>query len=521
MKAVNDMKPVNVLARYIAAWIKDHSSDGKPFSSFETLRDDAIEQKDVERWLLNCNYTYYRLGEALFVADLFPESAEGTRELLHFLDEDVKSIRDTNPLKLRSKQPAALVDELGKDWPPFRKGSRNTVSKAARALQSCATRASTGNPDLFDHLEIFASELTEETRWYQALARRTAGRPVADRCRALLPLWCAKEINPLFSLLLWEDEHAVSELADELSRSFAANGYPSFDGGSRHDAYQGVVSISQQLFKTGLNASDGRDPRALSIPHIADLLEYDLFSLERPCPLSQLPAWLPGKALLIWNVAICSILGPREALRPLGLNRTATTLKPASSASLFPAARGEVLLRRQLQGGECELVSSVDLSEPEPRGTVALNVDSSAERLWLVLGSTYDEAARIPDPLVGAETSIAGRFCATARLDSRGNQIEGMGDSRYHAALTLSRSEGHEGEWSPRLLDLGSKNGTYVVRMAGGHATYYVLQARSPLRADAWAERMHVPACDVHVVDWLELMRGDLIQLCGSCFELL
>lgn len=140
MRAVNEMKPINVLARFLAAWIRVRGGETAPFNSFETLFGEPVEQKDIERWILGCNYAYYRVGDALLMRDQLPDDPDACRMLLGHLASHLKSIRDTNPLKLRSKQPAAITDELGKDWPPFCHGSRNDLHRILPALGSCGTR---------------------------------------------------------------------------------------------------------------------------------------------------------------------------------------------------------------------------------------------------------------------------------------------------------------------------------------------------------------------------------------------
>ena len=130
-----------------------------------------------------------------------------------FLDASIKSIRDSNPLNLRSKQPAAIVGELGKDCPPFCKKSRNDVSKLAPQLRAFAQTFAPSVPGLPKALQDFATELAEEAHYYRSVAQRESGAnaegTVVARCRKLLPVWCAKEINPLFTLLMWQDEQAV------------------------------------------------------------------------------------------------------------------------------------------------------------------------------------------------------------------------------------------------------------------------------------------------------------------------
>lgn len=523
MKAVNEVKPINVLARFIATWIRDHDDDAAPFDSFEAMRPEPIEQKDVERWVLNCNYTYYRLGDMLVERDLFPDDDARATEMFTFLDANIKSIRDSNPLNLRSKQPAAIVGELGKDWPPFCKKSRNDVSKLAPQLRAFAQTFAPSVPELPKALQDFATELADEAHYYRSVAQQKsdtgAEGAVVARCRKLLPVWCAKEINPLFTLLMWQDEQAVSQLAEELARAFAANGYPSFDGGSKHDAYRGVVRMSQRLFLEGMRAADDTDARGLTIPDIARHLDNGFFSLEHPAPVPDLPAWLPGKTLLIWNTVIRAIAGPREAIRPTGSNRTATTIEPAQRSTVTRAVHGEALLRRCLQNGDREVAGTVDLSVLEPEGTTLLPSDNGAtRRLWRIMGSAFDEQAREPAALEAVAQDIPKRFLSTARFDEHGNQIEGRGDSRYHAMLSLVQDAGG---WSVELRDLGSKNGTYVMRSREGRRLFFVLSSRGSTTAEAWAAHMGVDASDVAIIDAITLERGDIIQLCGSRFELL
>lgn len=517
MKAVNEAKPINVLARFIAAWVREHSENGAPFDSFETLRTAPIEQKDVERWILGCNYAYYRVGDALLAADLIPDDTATATELLGCLNEQLKSIRDSNPLNLRSKQPEAIAAELGKDWPPFCEKSRSDIRKVAAGLKELSHRFALRVPGLTDVLGEIATDLAEEAHWYRNLAGRLPGtESIAERGRLLVPLWCLKEVNPLYTLLMWQDENAIDELARELSAAFAANGYPSFDGGSRHDAYRGVVRTSQRLYLDGL-AESGEGLEQLPLAELADLLDREFFFLGRPAPSRVLPPWLAGKALLVWNVVACAALGPREAIRPSGPNRTATTLVASSvTTTAIRALRGEVLLRRCLNNGEREVADMLQLDGAEPAGTLAL--DDGMRRLWYVLGSTFDGQARIPESLAPVGDSLAERFLSTTRLDEHGNQTEGAGDSRYHAVLLLVR-DGNG--WRLTLKDLGSKNGTYVIRRDATSTRYLVLAARTRPDVSTWARNRDVDPNAVTIEDEIALEREDVIQLCGSRFELL
>lgn len=522
MRAVNEMKPINMLARFLAAWIRVRGSEAAPFNSFETLLDKPVEQKDIERWILNCNYAYYRVGDALLMREQLPDDPDVCRMLLGYLASHLKSIRDTNPLKLRSKQPAAIADELGKDWPPFCHGSRNDLHRILPALGSCGTRFAPVAPDLPVALHAIAQELVDEARCYGRILS-SAPSDVGARCRMLVPIWCLKEVNPLFSLTIWQDERAVAELAQGIAAAFGANGYRTRSGGAHFDAYLGAVHASVRLYLDGLSqpsrAAVPRDFRELPIPEIERVLEQEFFALgSTAAPAGgALPRWLPGKALLIWNVVICSILGPDAAIVPSGAARTATTFEPAPAIGRADGLRGEVLLRRVLATGEREVVARVDLARVAP-GTARPDdtLQHTRQHIWRVLGSSFDDRARMPAVLAGVD-DVPSCFLPTNRFDALGRQIEGRGDSRYHAALSL---EHRDDGWHLVLEDLGSKNGTYVVRTTPRSQTYLVLEHRGGGDAAAWASRLGTASSSVSMHRRIELKRGDMIRLCGSCFEI-
>lgn len=523
MKAISEVKPINVLSRFIASWIRDRWQETAPFDSFETLRTRPIEQKDVERWVLNCNYVYYRLGDELLENDLFPEDDTASTEMLRSLGDEFKSIRDSNPLKLRSKQRDAIAAELEKDWPPFSGKSRNDLHKILPELRRFNDRFSSASPGLADTIPDFAKELVDEASRYRHMAKRAAAIDATEIFRELTALWCLKEINPLFTLTLWQDRAAVEKLALELADSFSANSYPLFDGGSRRAEYLGAVASAQSLYLDSLNdesrGTAGIEFRALSIPELDDLLEKECFSLERPAPSRILPPWLAGKAALIWNVAICSILGPRHAIRPMGAIRTQTTMQPPSGARSGSELQGEVLLRRILPAGEREGAASIDLSSRRPfeeKFRLTSLEGDSPFYLWCVIGSSYDPQVRVPELLEHAG-EVPSRFISTRRYDAHGTQVSGIGDSRYHTALLFER---RPSGWRLLLRDLGSKNGTYVTRSGPTGTRYLALRNRQAADELAWAQRLMVPAEAVSIHEMVELRRGDVIQLSGSCFEI-
>lgn len=506
MESKSSRKPINVLAGFLADWINANSEDAAPYDSFETIAPRRVGQKDVERWVFNCNYLYYRFGDFLFAHDLFGEDANESAELLAFLDANFKSIKDTNPLNLRSKQPEAIMREFSKDWPPLVAGSRSQLKQLDEKLASYAERYPNEARSHRRDLDAFAAELAREADWYASIApeRQAAARDLLAPCRELLPIWCLKEINPLYSLLIWNDEDAIAELAEQLGEAFKEAGLASYDGSRKHDSYAGLVRRAQQNYLAGLD--DDLDLSERTVPELHRILHRNFFSLEHPAPSRELPSWLFGKSQLIWNVVVCSAFGPREALAGSGPARTATVAVAGTDLAAHDL-KGEVLLRRRYKDGRLETVDSLTLG----------NVQASG--LWIVIGSSYDENAALPASEFRSHYNKLGtQFIGTKRYDRAGNAVEGEGDSRFHAELSVSIDA--EGGRHIFLRDLASKNGTCVIRQTPTGPRCLALSGKSRMTRAAWATRMGLDEQDVELVDEVALQRRDIIQLCGSCFEL-
>lgn len=510
MESKNEKKPINVLTEFLAAWIKANSTeDAAPYDSFETLASRRVGQKDVERWVFNCNYLYYRIGEFLLEHDLLGDGPDQSAERLAFLEQSFKSIKDSNPLNLRSKQNDAIEREFAKDWPPLCKGSRNQLARFRESLRELENSYA---EDLAAHrpeLDAFLAELSDEQNLYQGLIARSEGDGRAgllERCRLLLPLWCVKQVSPLYSLLIWDDRDAVARLAQLLADSFESAGFPSYDGSRKQDSYIGLVLRAQQAYSEGLG-EDEVDLRDLPVRKIAELLEGEFFSLEHPSGSKRLPAWLLGKSQLIWNVVICSIVGPREAVCGSSPARTVTSAveRPEDNPDELS---GEVLLRRRFNDGRLETVDRLSIDEVQTSG------------LWKVIGSVYDENAALPrSEYRNHYDNLGSLFIGSRRFDRSGRLVEGAGDSRFHAELSIRIDE--DGSKRIILRDLGSKNGTYVVRQERGETRYYLLRSRSPITTEQWCEKVGVPSAQVSLVDQISLRRRDIIQLCGSSFEII
>lgn len=510
MESKNEKKPINVLTEFLASWIRANSTeDAAPYDSFETLGQRRVGQKDVERWIFNCNYLYYRFGEFLLEHDLLGDDPQEIAERLEFLERHFKSIKDTNPLNLRSKQNEAIEREFAKDWPPLCRGSRNQLGRFRESLGAFRGRYA---EDLAGHqaeLDALLAELSDEQDLYHRLASRTEGSgrsALLERCRLLLPLWCVKQVSPLYSLLIWDDRDAVARLAQLLADSFESAGFPSYDGSRKQDSYIGLVLRAQQTYAEGLG-EDEVDLHALPVSRVAELLESEFFSLEHPCGSRRLPAWLLGKAQLIWNVVVCSIVGPREAVCGSSPARTMTSSieRPERSPDELS---GEVLLRRRFNDGRLETVDRLSVDEVQASG------------LWKVIGSVYDENATLPrSEYRNHYDNLGSLFIGSRRFDRSGRLVEGAGDSRFHAELSIRIDE--DGSKRIILRDLGSKNGTYVVRQERGETRYYLLRSRSPITTEQWCEKVGVPSAQVSLVDQISLRRRDIIQLCGSSFEII
>ena len=510
MESKNEKKPINVLTEYLASWIRANGTeDAAPYDSFETLGRRRVGQKDVERWIFNCNYLYYRLGEFLFERDLLGDDPQQTSERLAFLEQNFKSIKDSNPLNLRSKQNDAIEREFAKDWPPLCKGSRNQLARFRESLRELEDSYA---GDLAAHrpeLDALLAELSDEQNLYQGLIARSEedGRAgLLERCRLLLPLWCVKQVSPLYSLLIWDDRDAVARLAQLLADSFESAGFPSYDGSRKQDSYIGLVLRAQQAYSKGLG-EDEVDLRDLPVRKIAELLEGEFFSLEHPSGSKRLPAWLLGKSQLIWNVVICSIVGPREAVCGSSPARTVTSVdeRPEDNPDELG---GEVLLRRRFNDGRLETVDRLSIDEVQTSG------------LWKVIGSVYDENAALPrSEYRNHYDNLGSLFIGSRRFDRSGRLVEGAGDSRFHAELSIRINE--DGSKRIVLRDLGSKNGTYVARQEHGETRYYLLKSRSSLTTEQWCEKVGASPSQVSRVEQISLRRRDIIQLCGSSFEII
>lgn len=511
MESKNEKKPINVLAEFLASWIRANSTeDAAPYDSFETLGQRRVGQKDVERWVFNCNYLYYRIGEFLLEHDLLGDGPDQCVERLAFLEQNFKSIKDSNPLNLRSKQNDAIEREFAKDWPPLCEGSRNQLARLERALGALEERYADDLLPRQAELDALLLELADERDFYQDLAADAGDKSGRDalleRCRALLPLWCVKQVNPLYSLLIWDDRDAVERLAQLLADSFEDAGFPSYDGSRKQDSYIGLVLRAQEAYSEGLG-EDEVDLRDLPIRKITGLLEGEFFSLEHPSGSKRLPSWLLGKSQLIWNVVICSILGPREAICGSSPARTMTSAveRPDDNPDELS---GEVLLRRRFNDGRLETVDRLSVDEVQTSG------------LWKVIGSVYDENASLPrSEYRNHYDNLGSLFIGSRRFDRSGRLVEGAGDSRFHVELSIQIDE--SGSKRIVLRDLGSKNGTYVARQERGETRYYLLKSRSSVTTEQWCEKIGASPSQVSRVDQISLRRRDIIQLCGSSFEII
>ncbi len=515
MESTNEKKPINVLAEYLTDWIHQNTDEAAPFDSFESIRNRRIEQKDVERWIFNCNYLYYRFGNYIFDnTDFYSTAADDNTvlKLLDFLDENFKSIKDSNPLNLRSKQDQAVIIEFLKDWPPLVKSSRNTLKKLERALN--AFRDMYADDDVAQRIaDDFFAEMSAEAQFYAGFAHSNAQAASIRCCKELIPLWCVKEINPLYTLLIWEDEQAIADLSNLINESFAHYGYPAAEGNYQRNSYIQSVKYAQTDYLDSLmDSDDDTELKALSIPEIYRVLDEENFSLSSVCSSFEVPAWLLGKSQLIWNIIGCAIFGPKEIVTTTESEQTHTRARHPLYHEGINEERdgmhGEVILRRLYQNRGPEMVGRLVID------------DIRQDFLWRVIGGYYDENAALPPSLFRTQyEDLRGMFIATQGYDDLGFVTEGDGDSRYHAELSVRVDE--NGKRWLILVDLGSKNGTYVVRNRNDSLRYYVLRSKGHINVDDWATAHDVDASLAEVVDEFVLQRGDLVHLCGSYFEVL
>ena len=358
-------------------------------------------------------------------------------------------------------------------------------------------------------MDALAEELRDEASFYGEVASRADGpREIAGGCRELLPVWCAKEVNPLATLLVWNDKAAIERLVDELFEAFALQRGAAPASGEALETWRQATLRAQTMYLDGIE--DDRDLLGLSVREVAKLLGAEGFSLDHDDACASLPRWLLGKSRLIWNIVICSILGPEEAVGGVAADRSPTA--EHARASVGPVCQGfvsgEVLLRRRFRSGRVETVDRLMLD------------GVCASGLWKVIGGHFDPCAPLPNSAYRTQFSHLGAaYVSSEAYDQAGRPVEGRGDSRFH--IELSIEVGERGGVDIVARDLGSKNGSCVRRMSAAGCTCYAFPGRRNLSAADWAERLRVPEGSVRMVSELALERGDVIQLADSCFELI
>lgn len=510
MEPKGGRKPINVLAEFLTSWIRENSEEALPFDSFESLRPRRVAQKDVERWIFNCNYIYSRVGDFFYDENLLPDDPSELAEFIRSIEQSFKAISDNTPLDLRSKPSYSVIYELSKDWPPFCSRSRNTLGRFQTSLERFRETeqeyAQLHGPDM----DRLASMLADEALFYTDLDTQIGSGPrsIIAKCKALLPIWCAKEINPIVTLLIWTDEKAIKKLIELLCDAFAAQTDRPTLSAEAMETWREATLQALSRYIDGID--DDNDLCYLSVREISKLLESSEFTLDHGSPSARLPRWLLGKSQLIWNIVICSILGPEEAIGPESPRRSSTAAVRSGLGVPPPGRRldGEVLLRRHFGSGRIETVDRLMVD----------NVQASG--LWKVIGSQYDFRAPLPDSAYRRQYAHLGAAYISSRLSGpQESDAEGRGDSRFHAELSLRQDQASG--VSIMLRDLDSKNGTFVVRRSSEGLEYYAFPSRRRLSASDWAGRLDVPEDSVHVVHELSLERGDIIHLATSCFEII
>lgn len=507
MEPKSGRKPINLLSEYLTFWIRKNSEEALPFDSFENLYPRRVAQKTVERWIFNCNYLHSRIGDIFYDRDLFPSNDGDRTALINSIDASFKSISDNTPLDLRSKPDEAIVYELSRDWPPFSENSRNTLDRFLHMLESFKQQNRLFCAAHQDALKSAAEEIRQEADWYASLRKSSDmyARSLATRCRTLLPVWCAKEINPLVTLLIWNDEDAIEQLVDELSESFLAQR----QNNDESVAFWREATLRAQATYMD-NIDDDTDLAGFSVPKIGNLLTAEGFSLDHDDTFQVLPRWLLGKSRLIWNIVICAILGPDEAIGSAGCSKSPTVESTHHATPSIDACHltGEVLLRRRFRSGRIETIERLLLDHICSPG------------LWKIIGARYDPYAPLPNSDYRAQfTSLGASFVASETRDASGALIEGKGDSRFQLELSL-RLDTHN-RITIIARDLNSKNGTCILRNTHNGCICYAFPGRRHLTARDWAERLDLPEDRIYLVDELPLERGDVIELADSCFELI
>ena len=440
---------------------------------YEFRDDSSMKMKEIDRWLFNINMLTYQI-EALY-----PESIA-----LPVYQKVTRDWSDNTALRLNEKSTPEALEVFEKYCPPcLDKGE-----KALGKLKPSDKRIEG------EHASVV--ELTCETASFYRSIAGLYGQGMAAY-RELLPLWIVKGSSPLYTLKLWEDEEKVLAIGDALYKEFLAAGYHR----EVCERFNELVFSCYNSYASKL-ASETEQQKAQAA-QLATLPLGELYKIKHAQGYRGLPVWLEAKEQLIWNLVACALYGPENA-RPQYFSHTevAVSTDALNALSADPRLRqgsGSAVLTRILEGGSTDVVATIQLGR---EGDAPLE-----DALLMVLGREFQGTPSVDD-LGDVPEYVA--------------EHVGEEDHRHHYATLLDAdSARHLGVYlidgQVLLIDLGSKNGTFIRRGKGTGERYLVMPGRNTALVDAFKARGYSFEVATRVV----AMRGDQVFLGASQFELL
>ncbi|MGN0038697.1 MAG: hypothetical protein ACI36Y_06170 [Coriobacteriales bacterium] len=440
---------------------------------YEHRSNPSTKMKDIDRWLFNINMLSAQIAAEHPSSIALPVYEKATRDW-----------SDNTALRLNEKSTPEALEVFEKYCPP-------ALDKGIAALERLVP---SDERVIGEHRQVL-EEAQAANSFYRSIAG-LYGQGMAAY-RELLPLWIVKGSSPLFTLELWEDEEKVLDLGDALYQEFLAAGYHREVCERFNElVYSCYNSYAAKFF----GATDEQLAQAAQLK--AKPLD-ELYRIKHSQGYRGLPSWLEAKEQLIWNLVACALYGPENA-RPQYFSHTEVAVSTDSLNALSADPRlhqgsGTAVLTRIHEGGATDVVATINLGR---EGDPALE-----DGLVMVLGREYqgvpsaDELGEVPEYVCRHASEEDHRHHYATLLDA---------DSARHLGVYIIDGQ-------LLLIDLGSKNGTFIRRGKGTGERYLVMPGRSAGLVDAFKARGYSFEVATRVV----AMRGDQVFLGASQFELL
>ena len=432
----------------------------------------STKMKEIDRWLFNINLLSFQIASAYPDSIAFPVYDKVTRDW-----------SDNTALRLNEKSTPEATEVFEKYCPPC-------LDKGLAALKGLKP----SDDRIKDEYAAVVGLAQETCSFYHGI-ESLYGQGLAAY-RELLPLWIITNASPLYTMGLWEDQERVLDLGDALYQAFLEAGYHR----EVCERFNELVFSCYNSYATKLNtATPEQKQRDFELSRMP---LGELYKIKHAQGYRGLPSWLEAKEQLIWNLVACALYGPENA-RPQYFSHTevAVSTDSLNALSADPRLRqgsGSAVLMRILEGGSTDVVATIQLGR---EGDAPLQ-----DSLIMVLGREY-QGTPSPDEVGDVPEYVA-------------QHAQEEDHRRHYATLLDADSARHLGVYlvdgQVLLIDLGSKNGTFIRRGKGTGERYLVMPGRNAGLVEAFKARGY----NFEVATRVVAMRGDQLFLGASQFEL-